>query len=348
MDPLSHGKLVYVSESGGAAASAAPAADAPPLPCLYSGNCNKEENLLSPYHRKVALSLAQNVHCLSRKFGIDRIGFLTLTTPEGETWEEFQDRFHSLGARVLPDLFQAWLTVFEFSKSGRLHAHLVVACRVDIRTGFDFSKYLESVELTVPLPEKRRLIHQAAENCSNLRSLWAELRRRLPGYGFGRHELIPVRTTEEGIARYVGGYIKKCVTNRTEENKRRRFIRYSQGWREWSPRFAWASPGGWNWRQKLTLFAAALRSLGHEVHSPDDLKRLFGPRWAYKLKDYIASIRIEQYPTPGHALADGVSRADLAFVPKDATALRGFAPEKPYCLAAVDVARLALMCLNRS
>ena len=45
--------------------------------------------------------------------------------------------------------------------------------------------------------------------------------------GFGRHELIPVRSTEDGIARYVGGYVSKWVNNRREENKGLRFVRYS-------------------------------------------------------------------------------------------------------------------------
>ena len=328
-------------------APAASAAGAPPLPCLSSGNCNEKE-LFTPYHRKVALSLAENVQCLSRKFGIEQIGFLTLTTPEGEEWDEFQERFHSLGVRVLPLLFQAWLTVFEFSKSGRLHAHLVVACRVDIRTGFDFTPYLESVKFTTPLPEKRQLIQQASANCPTLRELWAVLRERLPGYGFGRHELIPVRTSEEAIARYVGGYIKKCILNRTEENKGRRFVRYSQGWREWSTRFGWATPGGWVWRRKLILFTMALRRFGFDVRGPDDLKRLFGARWAYKLKDYVAVVALPEYPTPGHALADGVSRVDLLCVPADATELRGFHPVGHSGLPASDAVRLALMSVKRS
>jgi hypothetical protein len=276
-------------------------------------------------------------------YGIERIGFLTLTTPEGEEWEKFQERFHSLGARVLPALFEAWLTVFEFSKKGRLHAHLVVACRVDIRTGFDFSNYLESVKDTTPLPEKRRLIHQAAENCPNLRNMWSELRDRLPAYGFGRHELIPVRTTADGIARYVGGYVSKCVNNRREENTGRRFVRYSQGWREWSTRFGWATPGGWVWRRKLELLAAGFRFLGYEVNGPDDLKQLFGPRWAYKLKDLIPRVAISEYPTTGHALADGVSRLGLVGIPSDATELCGFHAFPDNTLAPADCARIALM-----
>lgn len=318
----------------------------PTLPCLSSGNCN--EGLLTPYHRKVSVSLAENVHCLTRKYGLERIGFLTLTTPEGEEWEKFQERFHSLGVRVLPALFSAWLTVFEFSKKGRLHAHLVVACRADIRTGFDFSNYLESVKDTTPLPEKRRHIHEAAGNCANLRGIWAELRQRLPAYGFGRHELIPVRTTEDGIARYVGGYVSKCVNNRREENKGRRFVRYSQGWREWSTRFGWATSGGWVWRRKMELLAAGFRFLGYHVEGPDDLKRLFGPRWAYKLKELIPVVAISEYPTRSHALADGVSRTILEGVPAGAVQLRGFHPFPDNTLPPADCARIALAFAKRS
>lgn len=123
----------------------------------------------------------------------------------------------------------------------------------------------------------------------------------------------------------------------------RRFVRYSQGWREWSTRFGWATSGGWVWRRKLELLAAGFRFHGYAVNGPDDLKRLFGPRWAYKLKDLIPTVAISEYPTRAHALAAGVSRLDLADVPWDATQLSGFHPLEDRPLPPADCARVALM-----
>lgn len=156
-----------------------------------------------------------------------------------------------------------------------------------------------------------------------------------------------MRSTEDGIARYVGGYVSKWVNNRREENKGLRFVRYSQGWCEWSTRFEWATPGGWVRRRKLALLAAGLRFHAYDVNGPDDLKRLFGPRWAYKLKDLIPIVAVAEYPTPGHAPADGVSRMDIADVPSDATQFRGFHPFPDNTLLAADSARIALVFAKR-
>jgi len=255
---------------------------------------------------------------MAERFGLESLGFLTLTTERGEHWKEFQRRYDNARRRVVNELFQANMTVFEFSQGARLHAHSLVSARMDIRTGFDFSKYLMSIDKDTPLQEKRRLIREAAAHCTNLRNAWAELRERLPRYGFGRHELIPVRSNADAIAYYLGKYIGKSVPNRTKEMKGCRFVRYSQGWRTWKVSFSWATPGGWLWRRKAQMLEDALTELLRPAYGEGykaRLREIFGRRWAYHLQDIIQALDVCAYPTLEHAVAAGVAESDLAEIP---------------------------------
>jgi hypothetical protein len=171
--------------------------------------------------------------------------------------------------------------VWERQKSGSIHFHLVVVLEADIRTGTDFKAF-----------EDRD--YRSAN--AKLKAEWAFWRRTAGKYGFGRHELLPVKSTDEGIARYVGGYIKKGVASRRASDKGARIVRFlgfKPGDRRVSSRFAWNTPNAWLWRQKVKCFAKswALESL-------DDLVRVFGRRWAYHLCDEILSVRIDVvYPS---------------------------------------------------
>jgi hypothetical protein len=83
--------------------------------------------------------------------------------------------------------YVAWLAVVQRHQDGRIHMHLVVVCKEDIRTGFDF------------VAIKRREYGSA---CRYLRAEWAFWRTAAPKYGFGRTELLPVRTDLDRF----GGY----------------------------------------------------------------------------------------------------------------------------------------------
>jgi len=138
-----------------------------------------------------------------------------------------------------------------------------------------------------------------------LRSEWAFWRDCAPRYGFGRTELLPVKSTGEGIARYVGKYISKHIENREEKDKGVRLVAMSRGARVGTTRFAWNTDGSWLWRRKLKALADALGVL--EI---GQMATLFGPRWAFRWKDIIARLQLSYYPSMEHAEADG---RDLAF-----------------------------------
>jgi len=52
-----------------------------------------------------------------------------------------------------------------------------------------------------------------------LKSEWEFWRETAPRYGFGRTELMPIKSTAEGISKYVGKYIAKHIDARIEKDK---------------------------------------------------------------------------------------------------------------------------------
>lgn len=262
-----------------------PGGGAPSLPCLDSNNCTDSDgqiNLLTGGHKRTAFVLTHETQQLATEFGIERLGFLTLTFGDHVTdIGEARRRFHSLCTHVIKVRYRRAIVSVERMKSGRVHFHLVVAGDADIRTGCDF----EAVG---------RGDYRSAN--AALRAEWAFWRKLWRGrkYGFGRNEILPVRSTAEAVAKYVGKYISKHIGQRRKEDKGARlvsFVGYGPGDRSAGTRFSWAglkTGGAWLWRQKLGAYC---RRVG--VEDTDGLRKLFGHRWAYFLRD---SIMLEPLP----------------------------------------------------
>ncbi len=248
------------------------------LPCLFSNNSNKEgSSSLSTQARKAASALAWNVQAMAEKWGLERLGFLTLTFADHVIeGREAQRRFNSLSTRVLRVRYPAFIRVLERQKSGRIHYHLLVVMDEDIRSGFDFDGVAR---------------HDYRSASSRLRAEWTFWRRTAKEYGFGRTELLPVKSTSEGIARYVGKYISKHLGARQEADKGLRLVEYSQGARMASTRFQFATKGAASWRRKLKLFASIVcKARSYPVPSMRALSELLGPRWAYAWREFILSL----------------------------------------------------------
>lgn len=249
------------------------------FPCLSSNiSTGKGSNRLSVQARKSASALAWNVKAMAHKYGLERLGFLTLTFRDPVTdIREAQRRFNSLASHVLRSRYEDYIAVVERQKSGRIHFHLIVALPGDIRTGFDFSA-IDAQDYRTASPY--------------LRSEWAFWRRTARLYGFGRTELLPIRSTEEGIARYVGKYIGKHMAARLAEDKGARLVRYSNGCRMASCRFSWATEGAALWRLKVKAFAWAMFASQGVPPTMKGLATAFGPRWAYRWRDAILSMPV--------------------------------------------------------
>ena len=264
----------------------------PPLPCLDTNNSDKgtfptEWQRLTSAHRKTAAVLQWNVVRLAEVYGIQNLGFLTLTFADHVTCaREASRRFNNLSRRVL-GRYREWIRVLERQKSRRVHYHLLVVLADDIRTGANFDEFEKGV-------------YRSANG--KLRSEWAFWRKAAPSYGFGRTELLPVKSSQEAIAKYVGKYVSKHVGQRIEEDKGVRLVAYSRGANNSNCKFSWASPGAKNHRRKLAFLGKAL---GYSPSTyAEEFRRDFGSRWAYHLGPWLAAIRFNTYPTGEELLSD--------------------------------------------
>jgi hypothetical protein len=234
-------------------------------------------NKLTGMHKRTAQVIFLEVKDLARKFGLQNLGFLTLTFADHVLEiREAQRRFNSLNTHVIRGRYRRAVAVVERQKSGRVHFHLVVVLNADIRTGFDF-RQAECGIYTSASPA--------------LRAEWAFWRSTAKKFGFGRTELLPVKSTVDGIARYVGKYLAKHVRQRSEHDKGARVVRflgYKPGDRTASPRFSWNTENGWLWRHKLKAFCKH-----YGLSTTDKLQEIFGPRWCFFLQHEIMSMRVD-------------------------------------------------------
>ena len=256
------------------------------LPCLNSHisienpeSTSKNEGCsLSTSTRKTAFILTESVRLLTNKYGISRIGFLTLTFADNvQSHKKAQSRFNSLVTNVIKDRYAEYVGCVERQKSGRIHYHLLVVCPFDIRTGFDFDS-IEKGDYSSASP--------------TLRQEWAFWRKTAPLYRFGRTELLPVKTNMEAMAKYVGKYIGKHMDNRKWQDKGARLVRYSRGAKAGTNAFMFVSAGSADWRRKIKTFAAIVQERHPEtkVETMADLTGVLGPRWAYNNRDFILSL----------------------------------------------------------
>ncbi|MBC9305906.1 phasyl DNA replicon protein arp [Escherichia coli] len=258
------------------------------LPCLFRNNSTEISSKtpleplsplafeLSTNLKKSASALAWNVQYFVDTYGLSNVGFLTLTFRDHVTDpKEAQRRFNSLKTHILSNRYRAYIRVMEPMKSGRIHYHLLVALHSDIRTGFDF-------------PAVYRQDYSSANKA--IRSEWSFWRKTAPKYGFGRTELMPVRSNSEGIGRYVGKYISKGIESRTEQFKGVRLVEYSRKAKIASTRFQFVSDGSYEWRRKLSIFVHYIADNMGCKPTFDGLRRVLGSRWSYHWRDFIMNI----------------------------------------------------------
>ncbi len=220
---------------------------------------------MTAYGRRQAETLRQNVRLMLDKYGVERVGFMTLTFPDCVMCaREAQRRWKSLRTNVFRERYPEMIKVFERHESGRIHYHLLLVVGEDIRTDFDF----EAVE---------NRDYRSAN--SFLRGEWRFLREHLAGYRFGRHELMPIRTNAEGMSRYLGEYLSKSWY--VAEDKGVHKVEYMGGARRMSMRWSWNTEGAKRWRRGCRLWAEhQSERLGEQV-TYSNVHKLFGKAWAY-------------------------------------------------------------------
>ena len=150
----------------------------------------------------------------------------------------------------------------------------------DIQTGFDFGAV-------------QRKDYRSAN--SHLRAEWAFWRKAAPLYGFGRTELMPIKSSAEGIAKYVGRYISRHIGDRLPEDKGARLVRYSRGTNRVSTRFFWHTPGADLWRMKLGALCRMLNLTSDNY--AEMFQAWYGKTWIQIIGPLAESIRLHAYPS---------------------------------------------------
>ena len=109
---------------------------------LTTINCNggRAESGLSSARRKTAFALKSNVLLLLERYGLERMGFLTLTFARHVVdYRKAQTAPHSLMSGVLKRRHPEYIIVLERMDSQRVHYHLLLVVAEDIRTGLNFA-----------------------------------------------------------------------------------------------------------------------------------------------------------------------------------------------------------------
>ncbi|PAW76247.1 MAG: hypothetical protein B9S33_21010 [Pedosphaera sp. Tous-C6FEB] len=298
--------------SEGAAADARAARAAAALPCLFETTASEEDSpppLPGP-RRKQAQALTDNIKWLADIFGNERIGFLTLTLGDVDAGGRFrnlrdrkeaQRRFHSLLTNEIAKRYQCGVTVTERHHNGGIHFHLVVVCRKDIRGDIDFA-------VCFPPKDGRGKPQYAPDYATAnaaLRQEWAYWRRTAKHYGFGRHQLQPMRANSEALGRYLGAYLRKDWDHRLPEDKGARCVRYFGHWSKVEPvkgqrkaappynaRFGWLTPRARAWREMLKQVVLVLRYHGTEILEAN-IKDIIGNRWAWRMGKLFEAVQFE-------------------------------------------------------
>lgn len=194
-------------------------------------------------------------------YGFERLAFFTGTFPDNvKTIREAQRRFNSMNTNAMRGRFLAWRSVVQRHKDERIHLHLVVVCKKDVRTRFGFDAV------------KRRDYSSASPY---LKSEWKFWRDNAPKYGFGRMELLPVRTSVERFAGYVSRYLTRQEGTRLTE-KGARLVRYSKGSKTVYGTFSWVSD---RWRIERVEAQQTEAFLRLGIRSVDDAEFRWGRGW---------------------------------------------------------------------
>jgi hypothetical protein len=229
------------------------------------------------YAKKQAHVIRYNVQNFIDTFGLDNIGFWTVTFEDNVTDnKEAMRRWNSFNTNFLlkTGFIGAWLLVKERqtkrgkknNDAGAWHFHVLVDFRCNIRTKYS----------------------------PKLSGFYKIIRKVAPKYKIGRCELKPIKKNAEAMSYYVAKYIIKGLHEKLPEDKGIRLYNYSRKykWAQSTPKFQWLTENSKNWRDNVSLMARYI-CRSDEYFS---LQQNFGKRWAFHLRENIISFK-EKYLT---------------------------------------------------
>lgn len=303
------------------------APDVAALPCLFVTTASdpKEEDSspLPGPRRKQAEALTENIKWTAAVFGREFIGFLTLTLGDKDAGgryrnlrdrKEAQRRFHSLLTNVISKRYVCGVIVTERHSNGGIHFHLAVVCANDIRGEIDF-------EACFPRKDGYgKPAHRPDYSTANdaIKREWAFWRMVTKRFGFGRHQLQPMRENGEALGRYLGEYLSKDWANRWPEDKGARCVRYFGHWDRtphkkgevrkkppYNSRFGWIHPRSRAWREMLRQTVIILNCKGAGI-TEENIKDILGSKWAWKMARLFESVRFEVLDRHDKELRDAI------------------------------------------
>ena len=303
--------------TGGTAAGAPGAAGglAAALPCLFvttasEENQEEEKSPLPGPRKKQADALTENIKWMAQTFGKEHIGFFSLTLGDKDAGgryrnlrdrKEAQRRFHSLLTNVIAKRYRCGITITERHRNGGLHFHIGGVCMEDIRGQMDFAACFP------PKDANGKPMYKPDYSSANdaIKREWAFWRKVAKKYGFGRHQLQPMRENGEAMGRYLGKYLSKDWANRLPEDKGARCVRYFGHWstvakaqgerRIAAPncgRFGWMTPRARAWREMVVQVIIVLKYKGAKI-SEENITEVIGPKWAWKMGKLFEAVRFE-------------------------------------------------------
>lgn len=249
--------------------------------------------------RKRAFILRRHVEAFVSYWHRSHSLFFTTTDAEGVHPREYARRWNSLLANE-SQWIRGFVRVLEPQRNRRPHFHNLTATPFDVRPDdFDWDAfaaaqdaYHKSDWATFRAMRER----YKASAVPELRELWAWGRKKMPLYGLGRCEILPIRK-EGAISEYIGKYLDKGMHHKFDGWKGvRRFEtdrRTSREWKRCGRQFSWVSPGARQWRMRCRELALAL-GIG-DTGNPKDLTKKLGPRWAYRLRGVITTGTEEEF-----------------------------------------------------
>ena len=259
---------------------------------------------LSSAQKRRATVVRKEIEALTTRYPKRRVVTLTLTfAGKGNLpRKECERRYHSLCTHHLSKIFERWVVVFERSKTGRPHYHVVGVLKadVDVQEGFDWKAYDVSCKAGKTWRGKRTkanyaLMKRAAREYGRsappaLKALWKKefSVATMAKYGFGIAHLTPVKNGE-AAATYYAKYLTKENPNDykyADEDKGMRCYRVGgSGHRACNLRHMPVTRQSYKFRRKLE-FAASV--LGFDEYA--QFQEVCGPRWFYHLGDSIQDL----------------------------------------------------------
>jgi hypothetical protein len=235
-----------------------------------------------------------------RHFGERNCGLLTLTFPRFVSWKEAQRSLNNAFRRFLPFFFKGYVTIVDLTEAGRIHFHILCATDSDIKTGFNNDVYLRIERLrTRARIENRRLTRTEIKRLNTLgeqittnvqlKTVQRRLSEKLPQFGFGRVEFIPIRETQEAIANYLANTLIDSINRRPLNLKRPKMWRESKNFPRTlcSAQFRSLTEGSRAWRRKAALVAGVFGET-----SSSGMQSKFGKSYGYRMMQAITMIDI--------------------------------------------------------